>query len=332
MEGAPLIVQSELVVAAAPEVIVTDDIAAPGPATGEAPPAPPAAPAWHPHDIDMDMIQRKLTRHKYYTPAEVLADIALIEENARHTSDPDRQLKVSEMAAHARMHVQSFDPKWTPEFENLAMRMRARKAERAAAKAASQAATRRGSSASDIVAPAGADAGAATDTAANGKRDREDDDENAERAKRAREDGDGMDVDAIHNGANSSGAASVPTQPTESQFTELSTQPESVPVPSAAEAREPTPKARTRTPTPEPEYPPLVVPEEELESLSRALKHSTGQLNVEQLEQLRASLLDRVWRARKDWDRTALIVAMRESISRFVAEAADARRAQEEYV
>jgi hypothetical protein len=99
--------------------------------------------------------------------------------------------------------------------------------------------------------------------------------------------------------------------------------------PTPAPAPEP---EKQRTPTPEPEivYPPLVVPEDELEKLTRALKHSTYQLNVEELEQLRASLLDRIWRSRREWDRTALLGNMREAVSRFVTEAADARRAASE--
>ncbi|BEI93938.1 uncharacterized protein CcaverHIS019_0603970 [Cutaneotrichosporon cavernicola] len=263
-----------------------------------------AAPSWQPHDMDLDIVQRKLTRHKYYTPAEVLADIALIEENARHTSDADRQLKVIEMAGHARIHVQGFDPRWTPEFENLAVRMRARKADRAAAKAASRAATRRGSPASGgdapvTGAPASETAPAETatsvsDAAANGKRDREGDDGTEQPAKRAREDGEGMDVD-----------------------------------PNGTSAAEPAEKPRSPTPEPEVVDQRLVVPTDELEKLGGALKHSTGQLNVEELEQLRASLLDRIWRARQEWDRTALLSNMREAVSRFVAEAADARAAAE---
>ncbi|GMK54220.1 hypothetical protein CspeluHIS016_0108060 [Cutaneotrichosporon spelunceum] len=271
-----------------------------------------AAPSWQPHDMDLDTVQRKLTRHKYYTPAEVLEDIALIEENARHTSDADRQLKVIEMAGHARIHVQGFDPRWTPEFENLAVRMRARKADRAAAKAASRAATRLGSAVSggdaqapevvtSEIAPPEAVA-SVTGAAANGKRDREGDEGSEQPTKRAREDGEAMDVDA--NGTSA-------VEPVVEQVAESTEKP--------------------RSPTPEAEvvYPPLIVPADELEKLKHALKHSTDQLNVEELEQLRASLLDRIWRARSEWDRTALLGSMREAVSKFVAEAATARVAIE---
>lgn len=342
-EGSSLVQPGDVAITEPPAPIVAEGESLPVPApaleeTATTAPAEPAAPTtWQAHDIDLDTIQRKLTRHKYYTPNEVLADIALIEENAKHTTDPDRQLKISEMAAHAHMHVQSFDPKWTPEFEHYAQRMRARKAERAKAKAASRAATRPGSVASGTptVAPVdGADG--VTDAATNGKRDREEDDENAERAKRPR-DGNSMDVDPAPITLNGTPAAPATADGPQLEPTQLATQEGSTQrtSPPATQQTEPLPEsapapaeaAPPKTPTPEPVYPPLVVPEDDLEALSRALKHSTGQLNVEELEQLRASLLDRVWRARKEWDRTALLASMRDVVSKYVAEAAEARRA-----
>ena len=88
-------------------------------------------PRWQPHDIDLDLMSYKLVKHKYYTPADVLGDIDKIIDNAKHVGELDRWSKIEELAAHAKMHVDSFDPKWTPEFERYAGRMRARKAEKA---------------------------------------------------------------------------------------------------------------------------------------------------------------------------------------------------------
>lgn len=82
---------------------------------------------WQAHNVDIDIIQRRLIRHKYYTPEDFLADIRKIEENAIKVGDPERQAKVVEMGANARLHISGFDPKWTPEFERYAERMRAKR-------------------------------------------------------------------------------------------------------------------------------------------------------------------------------------------------------------
>lgn len=285
---------------------------------------------WAAHNIDFDIIQRKLVRHKYWTPNDFLADIALIEENAKHSLDPDRQIKISEMAAHARMHVHSFDPKWTPEFERYAQRMRERKAERARVKAAAAEAAEKEKAEAAEKERAEEATNAATEPAPEGepapteadssKRPREDDTEgNDERAKRAREDG--MDVDEPIESVpdptqtvesidtQSAGVDSVPAQET-AQETTQATQETAPPPPS---------------PSPPPVYPPLVVPSEAINTLGKMLKHATGKLTVDELEQLRASLLDRVWRARTDWDRTALVTDMRDAVDRYVRQVEEVR-------
>jgi hypothetical protein len=91
-----------------------------------------ATPAtWQAHNLDIDLISLKLSKHKYLTPSDFLADIAKIEENAEKLMDPERITKIGEMGAHARMHVLNFDPAWEPRFEAYAERVRGRKAKRA---------------------------------------------------------------------------------------------------------------------------------------------------------------------------------------------------------
>jgi hypothetical protein len=172
----------------------------------------------------------------------------------------------------------------------------------------------------------------------NGKRTRQDGDEQLEGApaeKRARENG--MDVDpveSIQNGstqltAHDSIQGFPPTQPAEAPKVptpprKQPTPPPKTPTPPASKeatppvAKEPTPPART--PTPPPVYPPFVVPSSLLLQLSSTLKHDTGTLTVEELEQLRATLLDCVWRGRTEWDRTTLIKEMVERAAEFIAE------------
>ncbi|KAL7411003.1 hypothetical protein BDY24DRAFT_398331 [Mrakia frigida] len=75
----------------------------------------------------------------------------------------------------------------------------------------------------------------------------------------------------------------------------------------------------------EPEVPPpppptFVLPSEAFESLTDLLAARTNKLNVEQLEQIRAMLLDCVWRKRADWDREEMISEMGEIVEEFVGE------------
>ncbi|PCH41735.1 AAA-domain-containing protein [Wolfiporia cocos MD-104 SS10] len=77
------------------------------------------------------------------------------------------------------------------------------------------------------------------------------------------------------------------------------------------------PMETEREPTPLPEF---IVNETMLENLYYTLRDSTGSLNVEQLEQLRATCLGCVWRHRSDWDRTALMQELTQVVQEFVEE------------
>ena len=72
-----------------------------------------------------------------------------------------------------------------------------------------------------------------------------------------------------------------------------------------------------RTPTPQPEF---TVDGALLGELRTKLVRDTASLNVEQLEQLRASLLGAVWRRRTEWHRGALLHEMVGLVDEFVFE------------
>ncbi|RDX41221.1 AAA-domain-containing protein [Lentinus brumalis] len=73
-----------------------------------------------------------------------------------------------------------------------------------------------------------------------------------------------------------------------------------------------------RSPTPPP--PPFVLDEDMLADLKTYLRDATGALNVEQLEQLRATCLGIVWRHRAEWDRSGLLRELQEEAREFVQE------------
>ncbi|OJT10605.1 hypothetical protein TRAPUB_12904 [Trametes pubescens] len=72
-----------------------------------------------------------------------------------------------------------------------------------------------------------------------------------------------------------------------------------------------------RSPTPLPDF---HLDEDLLLDLKAYLRDATSALNVEQLEQLRATCLGLVWRHRSDWDRTSLLHELRSTAREFVEE------------
>ncbi len=75
-----------------------------------------------------------------------------------------------------------------------------------------------------------------------------------------------------------------------------------------------------RTPTPLPDF---VVDPDAVSQLKQELQGKTEALNVEELEQLRAMCLARVWKHRSAWDRSELIRELRTLVHEFVEEVAD---------
>jgi hypothetical protein len=72
-----------------------------------------------------------------------------------------------------------------------------------------------------------------------------------------------------------------------------------------------------RTPTP---HPPFVVPEDDLSSWHTLLLRDAESLSIEQMEQLRASCLNCVWRHRQEWDRAELVGELKVLLRNFVDE------------
>jgi len=60
-----------------------------------------------------------------------------------------------------------------------------------------------------------------------------------------------------------------------------------------------------------------------LSELHQRLAKTTAPLNIEQLEQLRATCLESVWRHRMDWERDGVVRELMEQVKRFVEEVTD---------
>jgi len=250
---------------------------------------------WQAHNLDIDLISLKLSKHKYLTPSDFLADIAKIEENAEKLMDPDRITKIGEMGAHARMHVLNFDPAWEPRFEAYAERVRGRKAKRAEEREKKAAALASG----DVV----VEGGDAT-VVEGGERQQE----TESRLKRARdEDG----VEGEERGDKRQKEDIVMDEPTPATI-------------------EPIPSEELTVPPPRPTYPPFILPQSSLSTLQSTLTHATSSFNIEQLEQLRATCFDTIWKYRAEWDRTGCLVEVRKVVDAFVGEVADLNREDEE--
>jgi hypothetical protein len=98
---------------------------------------------------------------------------------------------------------------------------------------------------------------------------------------------------------------------------------EDTPPPSIAPMQEeppPQPMVIERTPTPLPEF---HVEHGLVLSLRSDLRDATELLNIEQLEQLRATCLGCIWRQRTEWDRDGLVRELKEVVKEFVHEVAD---------
>ncbi|KAF9449012.1 AAA-domain-containing protein [Macrolepiota fuliginosa MF-IS2] len=89
----------------------------------------------------------------------------------------------------------------------------------------------------------------------------------------------------------------------------------------------PVPMIVERTPTPP--LPDFIIDETLIEELRGQLRDRTGSLNVEQLEQLRATCLGSVWRHRKEWERDGLVRELMDLVREFVDDVGDLELEQE---
>lgn len=304
-----------------PQDSIATESTLPVPAQPEESTLTPTSKVWQAHPIDIDVISLKLNKHKYLVPADFLADIAKIEDNANHLGDPERITKISEMGANARMHVTGFDPAWAPRFEAYAERVRERKAKRQKAKAAAV---------TDGEATVSIDESRNTDVATGGpgvepqvgsfsqKRGREEDmDGGIIRAEKRPREGDVPDLGDIASTAQAlmaqpiqpiAGPSTATPQPLTHLPSTLAIQPTSSALEPPPSATSPLTPLATEIPTvPPPKYPPFVLPAEQFASLSQTLLEATEDFTIDELEQLRAACYDRIWRARGAWDKTQVI-------------------------
>jgi len=84
--------------------------------------------------------------------------------------------------------------------------------------------------------------------------------------------------------------------------------------------QDPLPVIVERPPTPLPQF---HVDEMLLSELHQRLTKTTAPLNIEQLEQLRATCLESVWRHRMDWERDGVVRELMEQVKNFVEEVTD---------
>jgi hypothetical protein len=261
------------------------DLPAAGPST--------AKKTWQAHNLDIDLISLKLSKHKYLTPSDFLADISKIEENAEKLCDPDRITKIGEMGAHARMHVLNFDPAWEPRFEAYAERVRGRKLRRQKEREEKKKAEE------GVV-------------EVNGVTEGEGEVEGS--LKRPRDDLE--DITESERGEKRQKEDIVMEEPTDdSTITPILPQPTEI----------------TTLPPPRPTYPPFILPSQSLSNLSSTLTHATTSFNIEQLEQLRAACFDTIWKYRADWDRTVCFREVGKVVDGLVQEVEEMREEMGDY-
>ena len=93
--------------------------------------------------------------------------------------------------------------------------------------------------------------------------------------------------------------------------------------PSPLAAGPSTPVAMVVERSPTPPLPDFHVDESLVATLKVVLKERTAGLSIEQLEQLRATCLGSVWRARKEWDRDSLVKNLLVDVEEFLREVRD---------
>lgn len=300
---------------------------------------------WQAHNLDIDIVSLKLSKHKYLTPSDFLADIAKIEENADKLGDPDRITRIGEMGAHARMHVMNFDPAWEPRFEAYAERVRDRKVKRQkekeerkrleAGEVVPQLEETNGQGGGDgVVVPTEGAVGADTGLGVGGvKRSREDGEDRDDERKRLRED---IEMDGSSLAAPAPIPIPVPTAP------DITITPATAANPAGSDPTNETTSIdlsstmiersveQATVPPPRVIYPPFVLPSDSLLNLQTRLVHGTSRFTIEELEQLRAACFDKIWRHRADWDRTACVKGVQGVVDDFIIEVDEANLPEED--
>lgn len=281
------------------------------------------------HDIGLDKIQERMFHDRYHTPDMMLADLQRIVENAYHDNDADTASKADQMINSARvMTDQACDFAFKLECQRMAEREKERqrqakeqrKKEKSAAEEAAKANVPSGEGDKEVSAPV------------NGKRARDEDDDamqQNESSKRPKVDGAGdieMSDETTEQATQVNGTTHAPSSSTEitqvdpvvandpqTTSSELETLPNDAAVPELPkQPRSPSP--------PTGPLPDFILDGSSLDSLSSFLVNNTEELNVEELEQLRAACYDCIWRSRTTWNKNPLIQEIRDLAEDFVSE------------
>ncbi len=320
LEGPPIVVES------AP-------IAAPLP-----PSAAPAVPK--PFWVDFDLMQNKLMDKDsgYLTLRSFLRDIERLAENVNMMDDDtDRRAKAHAMLVEAKLMLKDHfqDEQQKAEMERMAAREYAK---REVLKRKDQSADARETSRSASMLPDEPREGDQTlrkrqrqpSEAASG------DDSNTHARKRSRLDGALGEVPPPQSGSTFA-ARSFPTaEAGPSSSTTLNHFMEARPaatgpstdghavgsngLSSVSTAVESALSVRNLiNPIPVPvQHPDFIVPEDGLQLLRIFLIDKTSDLNVEELEQLRAMCLQRIWKDRRKWDRSLLVVGLIDLVKSYI--------------
>lgn len=308
-------------------------------------------------DVDLDLIHRNIYQDVYLTTDAFLEDLRHIVNNSRLDPDPEQFAKASSMLNLAIISIdQVADPGFKEECSRMEQREKQRRkaarakarAEAAAVNAAAQAqeATEGGSETPLTQKAPGTVEGDAERP--NLKRSAEEDNQDPA-AKRVRIEeptpndppqantADVQDSPLRQQGDKSLQGKSPlsngivythegPQSPTPGASAPATSEPP------ANEQKEPTEEPigeeeEEEPVEPEEPDPPFVLPQDGASSLKQSLEFGTHELNVDELEQLRAALMDHIWRARKDWDRTSLVSDLRELVEEFLQECAEMKAA-----
>jgi hypothetical protein len=303
-------------------------------------PARPVMYTFRFHDISLDTVHERLFQDRYHTPEMMLADIQRIVENAYHEGDPDTLNKADQMLNYARiMCDQACDPAFRIECQRMAQRERerAKKRQQARQKARENAAIEAEKKAEDAKAKEGIVELGAPPLTKRPREDGEQDGDDGEHAKRARfaedvEMAGQASPSASKAPASTSAEACVVAAPAPTATAATSTSGvTSTSAPAATASSDPftavtTPTTKLPSPPPEEPLPDFILPETSLQDLGRFLVSQTGDLTVDELEQLRAACYDCIWRSRKEWNKTNLIKEIKELAEEYVTELEESKR------
>ncbi len=298
-----------------------------------------------PHYVDFDLVQNKLidSNHGYLSLQAFQRDIERMAENVTMLQDDlDRRAKAHAMVIEAKLLIKDYfqDDQQKADIEAMAVRERVRRRGNKT-KGSSPATSAKGTRQSARVSgsqPEFNHRALAELEAAKRKRQRESSGsgtsamEAGSAAKRPRteeeangipthdsavmQSGHAMHVDAVEGSTNAvPGSSMLPSLAiSEAQL--------------AIEDIQPIQEATPPPPSPPPPPPPFILPEVGFHSLTKLISESTFDFNIEELEQLRALLMQRIWKRRADWDRTELIEEMTRAARNFLQQVTHARRAQ----